>query len=82
MILRDDKGRSWKVHLNKMNRTSFYLGGGLRSFLVANGMKEGDEFKFELLEKEKDKSPIANFLCIPFFFNLGFSLYTLHNKFE
>ncbi|KAL7617063.1 B3 domain-containing protein REM17 [Lactuca sativa] len=64
MILRDDKGRSWKVHLNKMNRTSFYLGGGLRSFLVANGMKEGDEFKFELLEKEKDKSPIANFLFL------------------
>ncbi|KAI3737940.1 hypothetical protein L2E82_27957 [Cichorium intybus] len=50
MILRDDKGRSWKAHLNRSKEKYFYLGLGLRPFLVVNGMKEGDAFKFELVE--------------------------------
>ncbi|KAI3512322.1 hypothetical protein L1887_19637 [Cichorium endivia] len=61
MILRDDKGRSWKAHLNRSKEKYFYLGLGLRPFLVANGMKEGDAFKFELVENERDKPPIINF---------------------
>ncbi|KAL4560227.1 hypothetical protein LXL04_032377 [Taraxacum kok-saghyz] len=63
MILRNNKGRSWEVRLNKL-RNVLYIGGGLRAFLKANGMKEGDEFKFELVDKEKDKPPIVNFFLI------------------
>ncbi|CAH1442290.1 unnamed protein product [Lactuca virosa] len=61
MILRDDKGRSWKVQLNKKEEKHIYIGRGLRAFRVANGLKKGDAFKFELIENEKDNPPIVNF---------------------
>nr|KAJ0227899.1 hypothetical protein LSAT_V11C100017880 [Lactuca sativa] len=64
MILRDNKGRSWKVHMNKANEKRLYLGYGLKDFLVSNGMKEGDAFKFELLEKKEDKPPIVSFMFL------------------
>ncbi|CAH1442288.1 unnamed protein product [Lactuca virosa] len=62
MILRNNKGRSWKVELKKANERLLYLGSGFTAFLVANGMEEGDAFKFELAEKEEDKPPIVNFM--------------------
>ncbi|KAJ0859743.1 putative transcription factor B3-Domain family [Helianthus annuus] len=58
MILRDDKGRSWKVQLNKNGKNRFYLGCGFRDFCVANGLRKGDLYKFELVENEMDKPPI------------------------
>ncbi|CAI9267778.1 unnamed protein product [Lactuca saligna] len=61
MILRDDKGRSWKVQLNKKEEKHIYIGRGFRAFRVANGLKKGDEFKFELIENENDNPPIVNF---------------------
>ncbi|XP_023731546.2 B3 domain-containing protein REM10 isoform X1 [Lactuca sativa] len=61
MILRDDKGRSWKVQLNKKQEKHIYIGRGLRAFRVANGLKKGDAFKFELIENENDDPPIVNF---------------------
>ncbi|XP_076957666.1 B3 domain-containing protein REM10-like [Bidens hawaiensis] len=61
MILRDDKGRSWKVQLNKLGENRFYFGCGFRDFLVANGLREGDTYKFEIVENEKDKPPVMNF---------------------
>ncbi|CAI9267776.1 unnamed protein product [Lactuca saligna] len=64
MILRDNKGRSWKVELKKANERLLYIGLGFTAFLVANGMKEGDAFKFELVEKEEDKPPIVNFMFL------------------
>ncbi|XP_076945487.1 B3 domain-containing protein REM14-like [Bidens hawaiensis] len=60
-ILRDDKGRSWKVQLNKLGENRFYLGCGFRDFLFANGLREGDTYKFELVENKKDKPPVMNF---------------------
>lgn len=71
MILRDNKGRSWKVHMNKANEKRLYLGYGLKDFLVSNGMKEGDAFKFELLEKKEDKPPIVSFMCMLFSLYFG-----------
>ncbi|KAI3826018.1 hypothetical protein L1987_00059 [Smallanthus sonchifolius] len=63
VILRDDKGRLWRVKLRKTSksRNRLYLGCGFRDFLVANGLREGDAYKFELVENEKDKPPIVNF---------------------
>ncbi|XP_076900167.1 B3 domain-containing protein REM14-like [Bidens hawaiensis] len=61
MILRDDNGRSWKVQLNKLGDNRLYLGCGFRDFMIGNGLREGDAYKFELLENEKDKPPIVNF---------------------
>ncbi|KAI3683981.1 hypothetical protein L1987_84498 [Smallanthus sonchifolius] len=130
MILRDDKGRSWKVQLNKMvnveskpsrqenhialkdtsstrketssNRyfistlkpysfkksclylpVEFSISNDLRmgemilrddkgrlDFWVANCLTEGDAYKFELIENEKDKPPIVNFSCTLFSISL------------
>lgn len=64
MILIDDKGSSWKVQLNKNGGNTLYVGGGFRAFWVENGLKEGDAFKFEIIENEKDKLPVANFSCM------------------
>ncbi|KAI3683979.1 hypothetical protein L1987_84496 [Smallanthus sonchifolius] len=62
MILRDDKGRLWRVKLKKTGcRNRLYLGCGFRDFWVANCLTEGDAYKFELIENEKDKPPIVNF---------------------
>ncbi|KAJ0785054.1 putative transcription factor B3-Domain family [Helianthus annuus] len=61
MILRDDRGRSWKVQLNKHGKRRLYIGRGFRDFWVANGLMEGNAYKFELAENEKDKPPIVNF---------------------
>ena len=77
MILRNNKGRSWEVRLNK-HTNRLYIGIGLRAFLKDNGMKEGDEIKFELVEKEKDKPPIVNFFRTLHFF---FSFYRYICKF-
>ncbi|KAJ0628727.1 putative transcription factor B3-Domain family [Helianthus annuus] len=61
MILRDDRGRSWKVQLNKHGKKRLYIGRGFRDFWVANGLMEGNAYKFELAENEKDKPPVVNF---------------------
>ncbi|PWA76850.1 auxin response factor [Artemisia annua] len=61
MILRNDKGRSWTIQLRKMGERRFYLGCGLKDFCNANGLKVGDAYKFELIENEKNKPPVANF---------------------
>ncbi|XP_022038306.1 B3 domain-containing protein REM10-like [Helianthus annuus] len=61
LILRDDRGRSWKVQLNKHGKRRLYIGRGFRDFWVANGLMEGNAYKFELAENEKDKPPIVNF---------------------
>ncbi|CAH1442323.1 unnamed protein product [Lactuca virosa] len=67
LILIDNQGRSWPVYLNKIDKNRFYIGCGFKAFRVANSLKEGDAFKFELVEKEKNKPPVVNFLC-PFRF--------------
>ncbi|XP_076957667.1 B3 domain-containing protein REM5-like [Bidens hawaiensis] len=61
MILIDDNGRSWKVQLNKLGENRLYIGRGFRDFVIGNGLREGDAYKFELLENEKDKPPVVNF---------------------
>lgn len=71
MILRNDKGRSWKIQLRKNSEKSFYLGCGLKDFCNANGLKVGDAYKFELIENEKDKPPVVNFSCTYFFGSLN-----------
>ncbi|XP_019176579.1 PREDICTED: B3 domain-containing protein REM10-like [Ipomoea nil] len=60
MILRDDKERSWPVVLGRMGRHVALMRGWL-AFQMANGLKEGDEYKFELIES--GKKPIAKFHC-------------------
>ncbi|XP_019176567.1 PREDICTED: B3 domain-containing protein REM17-like isoform X2 [Ipomoea nil] len=56
MILRDDKERSWSVVLR---RDGYHFGilKGWQAFRVANGLKEGDAYKFELIKT--GKTPIA-----------------------
>ncbi|PWA58739.1 auxin response factor [Artemisia annua] len=61
MILRNDKGRSWKIQLRKNGERIFYLGCGLKDFCNANGLKVGDAYKFELIENENNKPPVENF---------------------
>ncbi|KAI3512320.1 hypothetical protein L1887_19635 [Cichorium endivia] len=63
MILIDNKGRSWEVQLKKKRENEIYIGCGFKAFSVANRLKEGDTFKFALVEKEKNKPPVANFFC-------------------
>ncbi|KAJ9554175.1 hypothetical protein OSB04_018220 [Centaurea solstitialis] len=63
MILRDDKSRLWEVLLKKTSRERFYLGCGFRAFQVANELKEGDAYKFELIENKKNKPPVVHFSC-------------------
>ncbi|KVH99808.1 B3 DNA binding domain-containing protein [Cynara cardunculus var. scolymus] len=46
-----------------MGGRKFYLGIGFRALVVANGLKEGDVFKFELIENKKNKPPVVNFSC-------------------
>ncbi|KAJ0809699.1 putative transcription factor B3-Domain family [Helianthus annuus] len=61
MILRNDKGRSWKIQLKKKGEKYYNFGYGFRDFWDANGLEVGDDYKFELVENEEDKPPIVNF---------------------
>ncbi|CAK9150345.1 unnamed protein product [Ilex paraguariensis] len=67
MILKDEKHRSWPVEL-KHKDTHVYINNGWRRFCSANGLKEGDAFKFEVVEN--GKKPIVNFHC-KFFLLIG-----------
>uniref|UniRef100_A0A251VND9 Putative DNA-binding pseudobarrel domain-containing protein n=1 Tax=Helianthus annuus TaxID=4232 RepID=A0A251VND9_HELAN len=58
MILRNDKGRSWKIQLKKKGEKYYNFGYGFRDFWDANGLEVGDDYKFELVENEEDKPPI------------------------
>nr|GME00723.1 B3 domain-containing protein REM14-like isoform X1 [Ipomoea batatas] len=60
MILRDDKERSWPVVLGRMGR-HVALMRGWQAFQMAKGLKEGDAYKFELIQS--GKKPIAKFHC-------------------
>ncbi|XP_031122546.1 B3 domain-containing protein REM17-like [Ipomoea triloba] len=58
MILRDDKERSWSVVMGRVGN-NFSLRQGWQSFQMANDLKEGDAYKFELIKS--GKTPIAKF---------------------
>nr|GMD26331.1 B3 domain-containing protein REM10-like [Ipomoea batatas] len=58
MILRDDKERSWPVVLGRVG-DQFCLLEGWQEFRMANGLKEGDAYKFEMIKT--GKTPIAKF---------------------
>ena len=51
--------RSWTVELENYKNRYYYIGQGWKDFRVANGLKEGDRFKFELVNK--GENPIVNF---------------------
>ncbi|XP_071719564.1 B3 domain-containing protein REM6-like [Rutidosis leptorrhynchoides] len=58
--LRDDNGRSWNTHLNESREKYFFVAcTGLKDLCYANGLKEGDTIKFELVENENDKPLVA-----------------------
>ncbi|PSS01042.1 B3 domain-containing protein [Actinidia chinensis var. chinensis] len=51
MIIKDDEGRSWKVRLrHKSSDGKVYIGHGWRRFQLANALKVGDVFSFELID--------------------------------
>nr|GMD21784.1 B3 domain-containing protein REM10-like [Ipomoea batatas] len=56
MILIDDKERSWSVVLGR-EANHFSLQHGWEAFQMANGLKEGDAYKFELIKS--GEKPIA-----------------------
>nr|GLL32795.1 B3 domain-containing protein REM17-like isoform X1 [Ipomoea trifida] len=60
MILRDDKERSWSVVLGR-EANHFSLQHGWEAFQMANGLKEGDAYKFELIKS--GEKPIAKLSC-------------------
>ncbi|XP_027172213.1 putative B3 domain-containing protein REM15 [Coffea eugenioides] len=61
LILRDPKKRVWHVELKARGRRVYIFCHGLDEFFTANGLKEGDACKFELVEN--GKTPIINFLA-------------------
>nr|GMD23348.1 B3 domain-containing protein REM17-like isoform X2 [Ipomoea batatas] len=67
MVLRDDKERSWPVVLGRKDH-HLSLRQGWQAFRMANGLKEGDAYKFELIKT--GEKPIAKLSCkyISFFF--------------
>nr|GMD90131.1 B3 domain-containing protein REM10-like [Ipomoea batatas] len=56
MVLRDDKERSWPVVLGRKDH-HLSLRQGWQAFRMANGLKEGDAYKFELIKT--GEKPIA-----------------------
>ncbi|KAJ0613360.1 putative transcription factor B3-Domain family [Helianthus annuus] len=60
IILRNDKGRSWKIQLKKKGEKYYNFGCGFRDFWDENGLEVGDDYKFVLVQKEKGKPPIMN----------------------
>ncbi|KAK3005016.1 hypothetical protein RJ639_016133 [Escallonia herrerae] len=61
MVLIDEKERSWPVQIKDMGRY-VYIGCGWRDFRITNDLKEGDAFKFQLIQK--GKIPIAKFYSL------------------
>ncbi|KAK9273697.1 hypothetical protein L1049_018507 [Liquidambar formosana] len=60
MVLIDQKQRLWPVKLGrKKSDNRVYIRSGWHEFRVANGLKEGDAFIFELIKK--CKTPIMKF---------------------
>ncbi|KAJ0794319.1 putative transcription factor B3-Domain family [Helianthus annuus] len=66
MILRDDEGRSWKTQLRKSGEKYLCFNRGFRAFWDVNGLKVGEEYKFVLVENEKGKPPVMNYLPVEF----------------
>ncbi|KAK2988435.1 hypothetical protein RJ640_001384 [Escallonia rubra] len=67
MILRDEKQRSWPVEMRDAG-SYVYIGHGWSDFCIANDLKEGDSFKFELFKK--GKKPIVKFTVSIVLYNL------------
>ena len=60
MILKNVRNEgSWTVELKSSKNKYCYIGRGWKEFYVANGLKDGDLFKFELVDN--GEKPTANF---------------------
>ncbi|CAI9117225.1 OLC1v1018574C1 [Oldenlandia corymbosa var. corymbosa] len=65
MILMDERQRTWPVRL-KLRTTHFSITAGWKDFREANEIKEGDAYKFELIEKGNRRTkPVARFTIVP-----------------
>ncbi|PWA42587.1 DNA-binding pseudobarrel domain-containing protein [Artemisia annua] len=60
IILRYDNRRSRKVQLVKHGEKTFKLARGFKDFCVENGLKEGNVYKFEIVEDQKDNPPVMH----------------------
>ncbi|KAL4560232.1 hypothetical protein LXL04_032382 [Taraxacum kok-saghyz] len=58
IILKNAEDQSWTVEVRN-GKSSYYMAGGWNEFRVANGLKEGDCFKMEVVDK--GEVPILNF---------------------
>ncbi|KAJ9555148.1 hypothetical protein OSB04_009762, partial [Centaurea solstitialis] len=64
MILKDVENEgSWTVKVCNYLGKSFYVGHGWHEYCIANGLKKGDNFQFELIQK--GTKPVANITRIP-----------------
>ncbi|KAK9273713.1 hypothetical protein L1049_018523 [Liquidambar formosana] len=55
MVLKNKNGRSWPVTLrHQLLSGQVNIGCGWQAFAVANGLKEGDKFKLELIRGENE----------------------------
>ncbi|GKA83417.1 auxin response factor, partial [Tanacetum coccineum] len=60
IILRYDNHGSWNVQLVKHSEKTFKLRRGFKDFCVENGLEEGNVYKFEIVEDQKDNPPVMN----------------------